>query len=316
MREKLAGSIALVAAVFASSCCWLPLLLIAIGTGSSLTVTSALEPYRIPFAILAFGALGTAWYLTYRKPQQKEEACCTPQTGEPKESIECPCCHKPGKRVGTRTVQALVSDPKRVRDGQYFLCLAPECALVYYGPSNFMREDLNTRVGFKESQAPHLVCYCFRHSAESIEDELRGTGNTTVPEKIKSKIQAGECACDVKNPQGTCCLGKVNRTIVEARKRLADQPSAPVGAPSVQCTLAPSIEENHDSCCGLTSPGSTSKIKSFNKAMLWVITPIVILLALFPQQMLGLFTRITSTQETRAVAPDEEKITLDVQGMT
>ena len=34
----------------------------------------------------------------------------------------------------------------------------------------------------------------------------------TLAERIKAEVQAGNCACEVKNPSGKCCLGNVTRT--------------------------------------------------------------------------------------------------------
>jgi hypothetical protein len=62
-----------------------------------------------------------------------------------------------------------------------------------------------------------LVCYCFRHTLSSIRDEIILTGQSTVLEQIEAGIQAGQCGCDIRNPQGSCCLGNV-RVLVDQRK--------------------------------------------------------------------------------------------------
>lgn len=86
MREKLASAGAMIGAVLASACCWLPLLLIAVGAGGAVGIAGTFAAYRIPLAILALAALGSAWFFTYRKPaSRKAEADpCTraPQAGE------------------------------------------------------------------------------------------------------------------------------------------------------------------------------------------------------------------------------------------
>ncbi|MBI4474654.1 MAG: hypothetical protein HY646_18430, partial [Acidobacteria bacterium] len=43
--------------------------------------------------------------------------------------------------------------------------------------------------------------------------EIQATGQSTIAARIKKEIQAGNCACEVKNPSGRCCLGEVNKLI-------------------------------------------------------------------------------------------------------
>ena len=64
----------------ASSCCWLPPLLILFGVSGAGMVT-ALEKYRLPFMVVTFGFLGAAFYFTYRPRRATagaEEDCCAP----------------------------------------------------------------------------------------------------------------------------------------------------------------------------------------------------------------------------------------------
>ena len=63
----------------ASSCCWLPPILIVMGV-SSAGMIQALETYRPLFMVVTFGFLGTAFYFTYR-PHRAVAAgtdCCAP----------------------------------------------------------------------------------------------------------------------------------------------------------------------------------------------------------------------------------------------
>ena len=60
----------------ASSCCWLPPVLILLGV-SGAGIVSALEEFRAVFMVVTFGFLGTAFYFTYR-PRVQQEDCCAP----------------------------------------------------------------------------------------------------------------------------------------------------------------------------------------------------------------------------------------------
>jgi hypothetical protein len=98
----------------------------------------------------------------------------------------------------------------------YYFCDDPACDVVYF-PANpqaplFRRGDLLVRVGVKEKDDPIPVCYCFSFTRGDILDEIRSTGRSTVAERITAEVKAGNCACEVKNPSGRCCLGEVART--------------------------------------------------------------------------------------------------------
>jgi len=94
--------------------------------------------------------------------------------------------------------------------------------MVYFG-------DAGTRLGVSElrflpafkSESPEaLVCYCFLHPRREIESELRQSGTSTVVDRIAAKVRARECACDVRNPSGQCCLGEVRAETDQLRASL------------------------------------------------------------------------------------------------
>lgn len=78
-------------AIMASSCCWLPLLLIVFGV-SGAGIAGVLDSYRPLFATLTFGFLAAAFYFTYRAPRvvtSGEDRCtetCCPPSGSSKRS--------------------------------------------------------------------------------------------------------------------------------------------------------------------------------------------------------------------------------------
>ena len=61
-----------------------------------------------------------------------------------------------------------------------------------------------------------LVCYCFGHTVESIREEIDRTGQSTVLPTVAARVKAGDCRCELLNPDGTCCLGELNRVVKEA----------------------------------------------------------------------------------------------------
>jgi copper chaperone CopZ len=83
-------------AIMASSCCWLPLLLLAFGV-SGAGIAGVLESYRPLFIVLTFAFLAAAFYFTYRPRKSSvapEHGCCGPQASEAADK----CCGASGKR--------------------------------------------------------------------------------------------------------------------------------------------------------------------------------------------------------------------------
>lgn len=121
------------------------------------------------------------------------------------------------------TVKAMLAvSLAAIRDVDYFFCADPACPVVYFsadGLQTFTVGDVRERVFQKEPQAEDVfVCYCFRHTPASIRQELLETGTSTVVEAITAGIRAGQCGCDVRNPQGSCCLGNVNAVVKHVRE--------------------------------------------------------------------------------------------------
>jgi len=130
----------------------------------------------------------------------------------------CPVCGEKGKKVDSLTVKAMLSvSLAEVRDTPYRFCRTPDCEVVYFaadGGQTFTRAQVREAVYQKEPHNPEVfVCYCFRHTPASIRAEWLRTGQSTVVEQINAGIAAGQCACDIRNPQGSCCLGNVSQVV-------------------------------------------------------------------------------------------------------
>jgi hypothetical protein len=150
----------------------------------------------------------------------KEGTCSLPRS---KLGV-CPSCGKRGKPVAVLTVKGLVRDHTRVPAAiSYSFCRTVNCQVVYFSDQTvFTKGDLKVRVGTKETADPIPLCYCFDYDREDIRRDIEATGQTSILEEIKAEVQAGFCACEVKNPCGACCLGDITRAIQEAKKRKAE----------------------------------------------------------------------------------------------
>lgn len=159
-----------------------------------------------------------------------DSCCCPPEAGStvcelPTQNFQrpsrstntCPVCGMKGKPVQVQTVKALLSVSLRgFQDVEYLFCKTQDCPVVYFSPDGlqtFRIEQIRERIYQKEHESDDVfICYCFRHTAGDIR-----TGTPMSPkmilEDINTGINAGQCACDLRNPQGSCCLGNVRELI-------------------------------------------------------------------------------------------------------
>jgi mercuric ion transport protein len=83
-RERLFASGGLIAAILASSCCVLPVVLVTIGvSGAWIGNLTALEPYNPIFAAIAIAAIGLGFWQVYvRTPRAcaAGDECSTPRS--------------------------------------------------------------------------------------------------------------------------------------------------------------------------------------------------------------------------------------------
>lgn len=154
-----------------------------------------------------------------------ETCSCPPEAGNDRcelrnnvSDASCPVCLKTGKRVDSLTLKALLNIPlTEIHRVEYRFCNTPDCPVVYYsqdGAQTFLEPDLREHVYQKHTPEDGVfVCYCFRHTTGSIKEAFANNLAGSVVTKINAGIQAGQCACDIRNPQGSCCLGNIRAFI-------------------------------------------------------------------------------------------------------
>lgn len=164
-----------------------------------------------------------------------DSCCCTPEAGNavcelpaqnfqrpPRALHACPVCGEKGKPVHGQTVKALLSVSLReVQDVEYLFCKTQACPVVYFstsGEQTFTVEQVRERVYQKEPDRDEVfVCYCFRHTVGELYAASPESCRSII-EDITKGIDAGQCACDLRNPQGSCCLGNVRGLIKHVDK--------------------------------------------------------------------------------------------------
>lgn len=122
----------------------------------------------------------------------------------------CSTCKKKGKRLDSSVLGYHVSDISKIQNLDYFLCKDPECEVVYFSLQNFFTcRDLNKEVGFKNYSSPEAnLCYCFNHKKKDINEHTLSS--------IEKKMKNIDCKCEIRNPQGSCCMASIKKFI---RKR-------------------------------------------------------------------------------------------------
>jgi len=146
------------------------------------------------------------------------EGCSAPQAKA--EAAICPVSRTIGLKVDLITVRALLTGNalRRLKEKAYHFCPEPVCNVVYFcrkTNSVFKKIDLEVRVGQKEADDPIPICYCFDITVADLRKDITTAGETNIPAMITAEVKAGHCACDVKNPQGSCCLGNVSKAIAQ-----------------------------------------------------------------------------------------------------
>lgn len=128
----------------------------------------------------------------------------------------CPQSNNPGIPVKPITLKALLQ-PKALEcldpTVTYHFCDAPDCEVVYFSDnSQFRVADLSVSVYQKQQVQNALVCYCFGHTRDDLEQHPQ------LEESIRAHTRANRCGCEVRNPQGGCCLGNVKTILNQAAK--------------------------------------------------------------------------------------------------
>jgi hypothetical protein len=127
------------------------------------------------------------------------------------------------------TVRALLEPLalRRLGPGPHFFCGTPACRVVYFGADqSFEVREVRVQVWQKEPAGARMVCYCFDENEAAIRRERSAGRETEAVARVRAQIAAGRCACELRNPQGTCCLADV----MAAVRRAQEDRAVPSGA--------------------------------------------------------------------------------------
>jgi hypothetical protein len=143
----------------------------------------------------------------------------------------CPNCGEIGRPVGIVTLKHMVMPEflDLVNKRGFAFCRTDDCPVVYFHADGetLKKGDLRVRVGLKETADPVPVCYCFGFTERMLVEEVQTSGRSTIRQRIAAEMKADNCACEIRNPQGSCCLGNVKAAVTRA-ERIASETTHPV----------------------------------------------------------------------------------------
>lgn len=144
--------------------------------------------------------------------------CCL---NTPKAEIRsCPLCQHKGKPIQSSTLKSQLKPQamRKITSEHYFFCKTPACKIVYFNEtSQFRTVDVREKVFQKDPSPDCYVCYCFGFTRSDIlkDTEAEEPG---IAQQISAWTTDKKCACELRNPQGSCCLGNVKQVQKKTRR--------------------------------------------------------------------------------------------------
>ena len=133
----------------------------------------------------------------------------------------CAACGAAGRPVEALTVKALLTESAlaHYEHVSYRFCPSVTCAVVYFseGGPTFTTNEVRERVWQKAPPGHRTFCYCFGENEADIAREIDETGQSGAVQRVRSHIAAKRCACEVRNPRGTCCLSDLQAAVERLR---------------------------------------------------------------------------------------------------
>lgn len=133
--------------------------------------------------------------------------CCTASTQASK-TLNCPQCGTTCKPVVLRTLYHQVKFPEvqEISSDGYCYCPSKDCATAYFSDTgNFIpKHHLTT---YQDIQNDKL-CFCFDIKASDYLKALSINNAEAIKNFVIRRTKSGECACEIRNPSGQCCLAK------------------------------------------------------------------------------------------------------------
>ena len=118
----------------------------------------------------------------------------------------CPKCDETCKSISQSTVLQHLSYPFNfdVDTDDFFYCSNNLCNISYFSTSGslFSTSQVRDKVALQQG----WLCYCFDISQKQYQHALENNTASKIKNFVVAKTKAHQCACEIRNPSGQCCL--------------------------------------------------------------------------------------------------------------
>ncbi len=119
-------------------------------------------------------------------------------------------CGSVGRPVERQTLlfQLKHSQLMTLEETSFHFCANAGCDVVYFGDdgSVYKKDHVRQEVGQKSTSPDRTICYCFDVTESTVMKELSETGESESKAFVMEQVKQKQCACEVRNPSGQCCL--------------------------------------------------------------------------------------------------------------
>jgi len=131
------------------------------------------------------------------------QCCNKSESNRYPKKYRCPVNGREYAAVGLSTILHHIQNPwhTALAEQGYYYCTDPNCKVVYFGQDDtvILKSQMRSKVFQKEQEPDRLVCYCFGVT-------LQQTRVQEIRNFVVQKTKASQCACEIANPSGHCCL--------------------------------------------------------------------------------------------------------------
>jgi hypothetical protein len=133
--------------------------------------------------------------------------CCSGSNTKPATQA-CPQCDTACKSVEMRTLYHQVRFPENqgVPSDAYYFCTSKKCSTGYFSiaGNSVPKQHLRTHQDIQND----TLCYCFDIDAADYLTALSTNNAEAIKNFVMQRTKSNECACELRNPSGQCCLAK------------------------------------------------------------------------------------------------------------